>query len=182
MSKSGEDDVAAARGGRALGRLNIEGGVGVVLIRVQIDADQRTVWSAVSDPGRLARWWGHIEGDLRGGGELRANVFFGGPRLGRVDLCEPARRLRVTLRDPDPQPGQPDGTTVEIRLDVVEKRTLVSYEERGAPPPLLAAYGAGGQIHIEDLIAHLDGQEPGDRDARWSQLFADYQSVAVDSH
>ncbi|WP_344151009.1 SRPBCC domain-containing protein [Nocardioides koreensis] len=31
------------------------------------------LWSALTDPSRLARWLGEVEGDLRPGGELRAH-------------------------------------------------------------------------------------------------------------
>ncbi len=37
------------------------------------------------------------------------------------------------------------------------------------PVDLLAAYGAGVQIHVEDLAAHLAGRERSDADARWNE-------------
>jgi len=38
------------------------------------DTDIEDVWSALTDPRRLARWIGEVEGDLRLGGEF-AFVF-----------------------------------------------------------------------------------------------------------
>ena len=43
---------------------------------------------------------------------------------------------------------------------------------------LLAAYGAGIQVHIEDLAAHLAGRERCDADARWEELKPSYESLA----
>jgi uncharacterized protein YndB with AHSA1/START domain len=36
------------------------------------------VWSAITDPARLAGWWGAVEGDLQLGGEYRERVFASG--------------------------------------------------------------------------------------------------------
>jgi hypothetical protein len=33
------------------------------------------VWSALTDPPRLARWYGEVEGDLRAGGEFGIRVL-----------------------------------------------------------------------------------------------------------
>ena len=38
------------------------------------------------------------------------------------------------------------------------------------PLTMLAAYGAGIQIHVEDLAAHLAGRERCDAEARWEEL------------
>ena len=140
------------------------------------------LWSALTDPGRLARWYGEVDGDLRPGGEFRAQVYDSGLRLGRVDSCEPSRRLLVTLRDADPRPGQlqPAETPIEVQLTTDGGKTVFVAEVRGLPLPLLAAYGAGVQTHVEDLAAHLAGQERGDADARFDELFPAYQDLAAD--
>ena len=48
------------------------------------------------------------------------------------------------------------------------------------PLDLLAAYGAGIQIHVEDLAAHLAGRERCDAEARWDELIPAYQDLAAD--
>ena len=48
------------------------------------------------------------------------------------------------------------------------------------PLDLLAAYGAGMQIHVEDLAAHLAGRERRDAEARWDELLPAYRELAVD--
>jgi uncharacterized protein YndB with AHSA1/START domain len=131
-------------------------------------------------PPRLARWIGEVEGDLRLGGEFRFRFFATGSEgTGRVDACEPPRRLLLTMRDTDPQPGQPDEDVIEATLAADGDQTIVVVEERGMPLDLVAAYGVGVQIHVEDLAAHLAGRERCDAGARWEELRPAYEDLAA---
>jgi hypothetical protein len=47
------------------------------------------------------------------------------------------------------------------------------------PLEYLPAYGAGNQVHIEDLAAHLAGGQRCDAHARWSELDPAYKALAV---
>ena len=169
-----------ARGGdRILGSLRSADGKGIVRMEDRFDTDIDDLWSALTDPGRLARWYGEVGGDLRRGGEFHASVPSAGERTGRVDACEPPQRLLLTLRDPEPQPGQPDETVIEAQLTADGDETILVVEQRGLPIPLLAAYGAGVQIHVENLAAHLAGREPDYTDTRWDELLPAYQALAA---
>ena len=164
---------------RILGSLRSADGKGVVRIEDRFGTDIDDLWSALTDPRRLARWYGEVEGDLRPSGEFHAHVTGAGDRIGRVDACEPPQRLLLTIRDPDPRPGQPDETTIEATLTADAGQTILVVEERGLPLHLLAAYGAGVQIHVENLATHIAGHEPGDADARWDELLPVYQDLAA---
>ena len=59
---------------RILGTLRSEDGKGVVRVEDRYDTDIDDLWSAITEPGRLARWFGEIAGDLRVGGEFRVKV------------------------------------------------------------------------------------------------------------
>jgi uncharacterized protein YndB with AHSA1/START domain len=167
-------------GARILGSLRSADGQGVVRMQDRFDTDIDDVWSALTDPRRLARWMGEVEGDLRLGGEFRARVLAsGGEGTGRVDACEPPRRLLLTMRDADPQPGQPDETVIDATLAADGDQTILVLEERGMPLDLLAAYGAAIQVHVEDLAAHLAGRERCDADARWNELIPAYRDLAT---
>jgi uncharacterized protein YndB with AHSA1/START domain len=168
----------ARAGTRILGNLRSEDGTGVVRMEDRFDTNVGDLWSALTDPSRLARWYGDVEGGLRPGGEFHARVAGAGEATGRVDACEPPRRLVLTMRDADPQPGQPDQTVIEAQLTADGGHTVLVVEERGVPLDLLAAYGAGVQIHVENLAAHLAGREPGDTEARWDELLPAYQDLA----
>jgi uncharacterized protein YndB with AHSA1/START domain len=166
--------------GHILGSLRSAGGQGVVRMEDRFDTDIDDVWSAVTDPSRLARWYGDVEGDLRLGGEFRAHLFASGwEGTGRVEACEPPRRLLLTMRDADPQPGQPGETAIEATLTAGGGQTVLVLEERGMPLDLLAAYGAGIQVHVEDLAAHLSGRDRCDAEARWNELIPAYQDLAA---
>jgi hypothetical protein len=47
------------------------------------------------------------------------------------------------------------------------------------PLNLLQGYGAGIQIHVEDLAAYLAGRERCDANARWDELEAAYDELAA---
>jgi len=77
----------ARPGARILGSLRSADGKGVVRMQDRFDTDSDDLWSALTDPGRLARWLGEVEGDLRLGGEVRARFFDGWEGTGRVEAC-----------------------------------------------------------------------------------------------
>jgi len=145
--------------------------------RFEVGVDE--LWSAVTDPHRLAAWWGRVEGDLRTGGEFRAHIADAGDFTGRVEVCDAPRRLRVTMRDSDPKPGQPEQMVTEVQLTPNDDHTVLTVEERGMPVALLAAYGAGIQIHVEHLADHLAGRDLRDTEDLWGRLFPSYEALAA---
>ncbi len=162
-------------GNRILGSLRSADGKGVVRMEDRFDTDIDDVWSALTDPRRLARWLGEFEGDLRLGGEYRARFYSSGwEGTGRVEVCEPPRRLLVINAEEDR-----DEHVIEATLAADGDHTILVLEERGMPVNLLAAYGAGIQVHVEDLAAHLAGRERCDADARWTELQPAYEELAA---
>jgi uncharacterized protein YndB with AHSA1/START domain len=162
--------------GRILGSLESADGKGVVRMEDRFDTSIDDLWSALTDPRRLARWMGEVEGDLRLGGEFRARFFASGwEGTGRVEACEPSQRLLVLTK----RPGQRDEQVIEATLTADGDQTILVWEERGMPLDQLAAYGAGIQVHVEDLAAYLAGRERCDADARWAELLPAYQDLAA---
>ncbi|HEX2587179.1 MAG TPA: SRPBCC domain-containing protein [Gaiellales bacterium] len=166
-------------GHKVLGSLRSADGMGVVRMEDRLDTRVADVWSALTDPGRLAGWYGEVEGDLRLGGEFHAHLPGAGNRLGRVDTCEPPRRLALTMRDPDAQPGQPEQTAIDVTVDAVGDQTNLVVEVRGMPLSLLAAYGVGVQMHVENLTDHIAGRSPDNSEARWEALLPAYRELAA---
>jgi uncharacterized protein YndB with AHSA1/START domain len=165
---------------RILGSLRSAEGRGNVRIEDRLDTHVGDVWSALSDPRRLACWLGEVEGDLRIGGQFRAHFFASGWQgTGRVEVCEPSQRLLVLTRDAD-EPDAPEEHVIEVTLTADGDRTILAWEERSIPVDLLPAYGAGVQVHVEDLAAHLAGRERCDAPARFDELFPAYQELAAD--
>jgi len=165
-------------GTRILGSLRSAEGKGTVRMEDRYDTDIDDLWSALTDPHRLARWLGEVEGELHVGGEFRARFFASGwEGTGRVEACEPPRHLLVLTRDPD----VPYELVIEATLTAEGDQTILVLEERGMPLDHLAAYGAGIQVHIEDLAAHIGGRERCDGEARWGELLPAYQDLAANA-
>ena len=174
------------RGGiRILGSLRSADGKGVVRLEDRYDTDIDDLWSALTDPRRLARWYGEVEGDLRPGGEFRVYIEAADiESTGRVEACEPPRRLLVTTRETDEsyRKGQgvpPFDASVEATLTADGDQTILVIEVQGMPLDKIAFYGAGWQIHAENLAAYLAGLERGDTEARWGELVPPYQDLAA---
>lgn len=162
-----------------LGSLHSVDGEGLVRMEDRFDTGIEDLWGAVTEPERLAQWYGEVDGELAPGGEFRVHITLGGPRIGRVEACEPPERLLLAMRDPEARPGQPEQTVSEARLVAEGAQTRLVWETRGMPVDLLPAYGAGIQIHVEHLAAHISGRELHIDDARWDELFAAYEALGV---
>jgi uncharacterized protein YndB with AHSA1/START domain len=172
-SDRGAEEVTSKGSDRILGNLRSEDGAGVVRVQDRLDAEPAEVWFALTDPSRLAEWYGEVEGDLRPGGEFRVRVFATGAEgIRRVEVCEPPRRLRIAA-------DAPLALTIEVELSSDGDETVVIVEARGMPVDLLAAYGAGLQIHVEDLSDHVAGRERRDAETRWDELESAYKDMAT---
>jgi hypothetical protein len=58
-------------------------------------------------------------------------------------------------------------------------QTILVIETHGMPLDKIAFYGAGWQIHAENLATYLAGREPGATEARWDELVPRYQELAT---
>ena len=162
-----------------LGSLHSVDGEGVVRMEDRFDTGIDDLWGALTDPDRLARWYGEVEGELSQGGEFTVRIALAGERAGRVEACEPPQHLLLEMRDPEARPGQPERTVIEALLISGGSQTRLVWETRGLPVDLLPAYGAGIQIHVEHLADYISGREFRLDDTRWDELFAAYESLGV---
>lgn len=167
------------------GSLRVEGGKGVVHIEHPYDAGIDDVWSAITDPARLAGWHAKVDGDLRLGGQYRVFVEADDwEGTGRVEACEPPRRLKVTSRESEEswrkgQGAPPFDEVTEVTLTADGDQTILVAEIRGLPLEPLPFFGAGWQIHAENLATYLAGRERADTEARWNELVPHYQALAA---
>lgn len=60
-----------------------------------------------------------------------------------------------------------------------DSRTILVLEERGMPLDLVAAYGVGVQIHVENLADHIADRQRRETEARWKELLPAYQEMAA---
>ena len=108
------------------------------------DNDVDEVWSALTDPRRLAAWFSEVEGDPRLAGEYRARLFASGwVGTERVEAYETPRRLRLT-RTSDQASVPVIG--VEVTLDVDgDHMTAVASRCGGCPWSSSPRTGRGGR-------------------------------------
>ena len=159
--------------------LHSHGGTGVVRVTARLRAGVADVWSALTDPRRLARWYGTFAGDLSVGGSFTAFIPSSGwDGHGRVDECVPNRRLRVTMWE-----AEDNGQWATAELSADGDTTTLTFEKVGLPLDVVWAFGCGWQSHFEDLAAHLEGREdpnwPSSSDARFQELEPSFRAMPV---
>ncbi len=160
---------------RILGTMRpIDAKRGAIRVEDVYDTDLADLWSAMTEPERLARWIATVEGDLRVGGTIHAHFTSSGQGPGRIDVCDAPNRLVVTI-----EPGTEDEAVIEAVLNAEGERTRLVIEERGLPLDALPAHGAGWQAHIEDLARHLRG-DGSTWKARGEELRPAYEALGLE--
>jgi uncharacterized protein YndB with AHSA1/START domain len=96
----------------------------VVTLQQTFPTTGQDLWTACTDPGRLARWFEPVEGDLREGGRYR---MVDSGTVGTIQECDAPRRLAITW---------------EYESDV--SRVLVSIEDAGSGAATLTVRHEGG--------------------------------------
>lgn len=163
--------------GDAFGVLRADGEGRSVHFERRYDTSAEDLWSAISTPGRLERWFARVEGDLRPGGSFLI-VFDGDDpdqrTRGRIQVCSPPQRLEVTWEFP----GEAD-SVVAVELRPEGSATWLVLDHRRLPGPAAAGYGAGWHLHLDALKAALRGTDPPAWEERYPALLPVYRNSAV---
>jgi uncharacterized protein YndB with AHSA1/START domain len=130
-----------------------------VLMRRSYGAAIEDVWSAVTDPERMRRWFLPVSGDLRLGGTFQLHGNAGGEIL----TCQPPTLLRVTFGGPT--------SVVELRLSPNGEETVLELEH---VVPFEVAQSAAGALYVGPgwdgalmgLDLYLRGEAPPTRPPR----------------
>jgi uncharacterized protein YndB with AHSA1/START domain len=161
---------------RILGSLKSVEGQGVVVMEDRFSADVDTVWRAFTDKGELAKWLGDFTGDLNSGSIYHSRFHASGAEGdNRIDECEAPTHFRVTGLD---ESGK-ERHGVDVTLTADGGSTVVTLTQTGLPLKWIAAFGAGMQVHFEDLALHLAGKERSDSGARMDELMPLYEKQGV---
>ena len=139
---------------RDVARDDKAGTVTVTVSRIY-DAEAEDVWDALTEPGRLTRWFYPVTGDLRVGGTFQLEGNAGG----EIRRCDRPTRLQVTFGGPE--------SVVDVR--VTEAGDRVHLELTHTVPLAMAGSGAGALFvgpgwdgALLGLGLHLRGQSVGD--------------------
>src|ERR1700743_3390176 len=94
-------------------------------------------------------------------------------------LADGAGRPRRHRRVRTKEEAEPYEEVLEATLTADGDQTVLVIEARGMPLDKVAFYGAGWQIHGEDLAAYLAGRELADFRTRFGELVTPYQELAA---
>ena len=126
-------------------------------------ASPEQVWAAITEPERLAAWFGTVEV-----GDTWTVSFSDGPGTasGTIERCERPRELVTTWR------WDHDGETsvLRITLEPVDAGTVLRLEQSGTAARYASGYGAGWYAKLAGLADHLGGRTPTAAD--WDADFA----------
>ncbi|MFT7835684.1 SRPBCC family protein [Saccharothrix sp. BKS2] len=124
------------------------------------------VWSAITDPDRITRYFLPVSGDLREGGSFSIEMNADGEIL----KCDAPNLLRVTWSYEGSIPDE-----VEIRLKEVEGGTQLELEHASVRDVLVSSdpktgdygVGAGWEAPLKYLGKHLAGELPNKPSLEW---------------
>ncbi len=157
---------------------------GAVRVEDVYDTDIDDLWTACTTPERLAHWIAEVTGDLREGGTVHAVMTSTWAGTVLIEVCDAPHHLLLTG-----EPGAEDQTQIEAWLTAEGSRTRLVVEERGLPFDQLGFYGAGWQVHLEDLGRALADDGPAHATGwsdhapapawhqRWTELTPAYQQA-----
>ncbi|GAA3158293.1 SRPBCC family protein [Blastococcus jejuensis] len=132
------------------------------------------VWSALTEPERLARWIGRYEGERAPGG---AGTFFmtheegehtGSPAT--IVECAPPRRLVVDTTGP--------GEIWRLELDLAEEGagTVLVFRQWFAADADVADFAGGWHWYLDKLDAEVSGRPgPAEWDTFWAEVGPGYR-------
>src|SRR5262249_7991667 len=124
----------ARPGSRLLGSLRSADGKGVVRVEDRFDTDIEDLWSALTDPARLARCTRREKGPSPPAERFPLYIAAADSEpTGRVEACEPPRRLLVTPRETDEPSLRGNGVppfdqTLEATLTADGDQTILVIE------------------------------------------------------
>lgn len=112
------------------------------------------VWTSVTASDSTARWIGRWEGDAAPGRSVRLQLLFeqGQPWSDvAIDICEPPRRLLMTMKD---EAGQ---WRIELTLTQRGATTELRFMQRLEDPKLAGDVGPGWEYYLDRLVAAREG-------------------------
>jgi uncharacterized protein YndB with AHSA1/START domain len=160
------------------GQLRADGEHRAVRFERRYAATPAELWSALTEPERLARWLADAELDLVIGGQYV--LRFSGEdesqtTRGEVLALEPERLLELSWS----YPGESD-TVVRFELRPDGDGTILVLDHGRLPVEPAAGYGAGWHAHLDALEAHLGAGGEPDWFGRYRELAPLYEAQGAE--
>lgn len=133
------------------------------------------VWSALTEPARLAEWLAEATVTPGLDGELTLDFGGDGREGGRITVWDPPRALAYEWNFVGEAPSY-----VHWRLTAVDddRATVLTLEHTRLEPAASTGYGAGWHAHLDQLEGHLAGSVP-DWDERFGELRPRYEDMVT---
>ncbi len=133
------------------------------------------VWSALTEPDRLARWIGRYDGERRVGGTgTFAMTHEGGEPAGEpttIVECDPPRRLVIEWVQ-----QETDAWRIDLDLSVEGGRTVLRFVQFFPAGADVADFAGGWHWYLDKLDAELSGRpQPTDWDKFWAEVGPGYR-------
>jgi uncharacterized protein YndB with AHSA1/START domain len=133
------------------------------------------VWSALTEPDRLARWIGRYDGERRvGGAGTFAMTHEGGEPAGEpttIVECDPPRRLVIEWVQQDT-----DAWRIDLDLWVEGGRTVLRFVQFFPAGADVADFAGGWHWYLDKLDAELSSRpQPADWDSFWAEVGPGYR-------
>lgn len=132
------------------------------------------LWSALTEPERVARWLSPLRGDLRPGGRFKIHFDDGDAEFEVASCAAPTTLVVHWLHAPQ----RVSVVSVEIS-DLGDDRTRLVLDHRELTVAQAPEYAAGWQIHLS-CLATVFGAADGDDWSTFSQVERAYRAAAAD--
>jgi uncharacterized protein YndB with AHSA1/START domain len=162
------------------GRLRLTPGGSAVRFEWRYTATAAELWSALTEPDRLARWLAPVSGEQAVGGTVQVEFGGGAVALVVVQECRPERGLVLEW-------VFPDGLATPLRVEVSRDgdSTVLALDHSGFPDSPVH-YAAAWQVNLDQLAAELSGRAVvAEYGAEFEELVPHYAAAwqrLVDAH
>ena len=156
-----------------LGSLRIDGERRALRFERVYDTTPGDLWSALTEPERLARWLAPGEIEPREGGAVEINFDDGGTVSGRVRVWDPPCVLEYEWHFS----GESE-SVLRFELTASGDGTMLVLDHRQLGVDQAPGYGAGWHAHLDALDDLLRGTN-GSWDERFQARLPDYTEMAA---
>ena len=136
------------------------------------------VWAAVTEPGRLSRWWGTWTGDPTSGRVTATMTAEADPQPQPVEIrtCTPPHLLALRFSVGDEE------WLLDLELTETDGTTELTLVQTFAAPDSIGDVGPGWEYYLDRLVAAETGGDPGaiDFEADYHPAMKPYYAALAD--
>ncbi len=159
------------------GTITIEGNVATLTFNRWLPYPPERVWSAITDPGKRAEWFGPTSLEPKEGGFIETTAE--GPPA-PVEVRRTKGRIRVwqppnvfEYEEESPNVGH---TIIRFELEADGAGTKLRFVQSGLNPDDASGYAPGWHVYLDRLEAFLEGASLPQWSERYGMIQHEYQA------